>query len=267
MKLTAEAVVVNDVKLNTNINEAQTTADNAQATAVESAKTATSYITKIDSAGIFISPENQSPTTSATGNSVKIDGTGMEVYKGGTSVAYYGDTARIGTTTGARTEIAPNELSLITNSGARAIHISGSGSQSQETVVSVTIDLSVSSGSSKTVTLSGISSGTDIEMVVYATPTRYQLLTVKIGTTSSGTYTNASNARFAYSFNGSTNVLTINANQGDSVSIPYYIYRKTVPIPLTEISGKTYIEELYLNGHTGYNVGDNDRSEKALKAQ
>lgn len=57
---------------------------------------AAKYITEINSAGIFISPSNQSPTSSATGNSVQIDGTGMTVYKDGISVAMYGDTARIG---------------------------------------------------------------------------------------------------------------------------------------------------------------------------
>ena len=67
---------------------------------------ATTYITEIDSAGIFISPADQSPTTSATGNSVKINASGMEVYKGGASVAFYGDTARVGKSGGSRVEIS-----------------------------------------------------------------------------------------------------------------------------------------------------------------
>ena len=69
------------------------------------ASTATSYITRIDDAGIFISPSNQSPTTSAAGNSVKINADGMNVYKGGTSVAEYGDSARIGKTSGEHVNI------------------------------------------------------------------------------------------------------------------------------------------------------------------
>lgn len=98
MKLTAEATVVNDVKLNTNINTAQTTADNAQATAVESAKTATSYITNIDSNnGITIKAVNGTTDTNATtGNYIKLNASGLDIYKGGTSVAFYGDTARVG---------------------------------------------------------------------------------------------------------------------------------------------------------------------------
>ena len=58
--------------------------------------TAYDYITKIDNAGIFISPYNQSPSTSSPGNSVKIDGSGMIVYNGGVAIAQYGTTAIIG---------------------------------------------------------------------------------------------------------------------------------------------------------------------------
>jgi len=58
--------------------------------------TADYYVTDIGSTGIFISPAGQSPSASAPGNSVKIDGTGMNVYKGGTSVAFYGDEAQVG---------------------------------------------------------------------------------------------------------------------------------------------------------------------------
>ena len=62
------------------------------------AKTATSYITHIDNSGIFISPYNQSPSNNAKGNSIKIDGTGMYIYKGGTEQAHFtGAEAAIGT--------------------------------------------------------------------------------------------------------------------------------------------------------------------------
>lgn len=63
--------------------------------AYNASKTATSYITHIDNNGIYISPASQSPTSSATGNSVKIDGTGMEVYKGGNRVAKFGQSIEL----------------------------------------------------------------------------------------------------------------------------------------------------------------------------
>ena len=48
------------------------------------------YLTHVDDNGITIHP------SSTTNNRVAIDGNGMEVFKGNTSVAQYGDTARIG---------------------------------------------------------------------------------------------------------------------------------------------------------------------------
>lgn len=67
-------------------------------TEYNASKTATSYITHIDNSGIFISPYNQSPSINAAGNSIKIDGTGMYIYKGGTEQAHFtGTEAAIGT--------------------------------------------------------------------------------------------------------------------------------------------------------------------------
>ena len=76
------------------------------------AQSATKYITRIDDGGIFISPSNQSPTTSATGNSVKLNATGLEIYKGGNSVAFYGDTARIGKSGASHVDIASDSISM-----------------------------------------------------------------------------------------------------------------------------------------------------------
>lgn len=59
--------------------------------------TATAYITEVDSNGIKVHAQNN-PTT----NYSKIDANGLEVFKGGTSVASFGDTSRIGTASGAR---------------------------------------------------------------------------------------------------------------------------------------------------------------------
>lgn len=60
------------------------------------AESATQYITRINADGIYISPASQSPSSGAEGDSVKIDGSGMNVYLNGTSIAQYGSTARIG---------------------------------------------------------------------------------------------------------------------------------------------------------------------------
>ena len=91
-------------------------------------KVATNYITKIDSAGIFISPENQSPTTSATGNSIRLDGNGLEIFKAGTSVAFYGDTARIGKVNAAHSVIDADGQRFYASNGTTQLANIGYGS-------------------------------------------------------------------------------------------------------------------------------------------
>lgn len=80
------------------------------------------YLTRIDDGGIFISPASQSPTTSATGNSVKINGDGMEVYKGGNSVAFYGDTARVGKSDTRHIEIKDGGMQVYSNASTVTAH-------------------------------------------------------------------------------------------------------------------------------------------------
>lgn len=100
--------------------DATTKANNA-------AKTATNYITKIDNNGIFISPESQNPTTSAQGNSVLINGSGMNVYKGSLSVASFGDTARIGKADNSRIMINATSIQAYNSSNVKYFEVSASG--------------------------------------------------------------------------------------------------------------------------------------------
>jgi hypothetical protein len=83
-------VTSNRLKWGNNI--AATTSD-----IITTAETIThSYITDINDSGIFISPINQTPETGLEGNSIKINGDGMEIFKNNISIAAYGDMARIG---------------------------------------------------------------------------------------------------------------------------------------------------------------------------
>lgn len=79
--------ILNDKQLQGDIDAVDTKANDA-------AKTATTYITAIDNNGIRVHP------ASTQNNSAVINANGMEVFKGGTdsahSVAFYGDTTRIG---------------------------------------------------------------------------------------------------------------------------------------------------------------------------
>ena len=73
-----------------------------------------SYVTDIDSQnGITIKALNGSTdTNTTTANYIKLNATGMNVYKGGVSVAEYGDTARIGASGASRVEISTNGMEI-----------------------------------------------------------------------------------------------------------------------------------------------------------
>lgn len=81
------------------------------ASAVEAAETAgetaTAYITEIDSNGISVHAENNVDT-----NYAQINANGMEVIKGGTSVAQFGSTARIGSATGQNVKIDSDSIDI-----------------------------------------------------------------------------------------------------------------------------------------------------------
>ncbi len=72
---------------------------------------ATNYITAIDNDGIRVHAANN-----PTSNYAKIDATGMDVYKGGVSVAKYGDTSRIG-------KIAASNGNIRTNSTGMDLYV------------------------------------------------------------------------------------------------------------------------------------------------
>ena len=59
----------------------------------DAAKTATTYITRVDANGIKVHPSSDS---SGTSNYIRINADGSDIYKGGNSVAMFGETARVG---------------------------------------------------------------------------------------------------------------------------------------------------------------------------
>lgn len=83
------------------------------------AKTATSYITDIDSKnGITIKAVNGTIGTDATkSNYIKLNADGMGIYKGGVSVASYGDTARVGKEGSGHTTIASTGMLVYGSDG------------------------------------------------------------------------------------------------------------------------------------------------------
>ena len=91
----------------------------------------TDYITQVDSNGIWVTPASAKPTNTSTGagaNGVLINGTGMDVYKGGVSVAFYGDMARVGKQASRHIEIKDGGIQIYQDADVQMGHFGyGSG--------------------------------------------------------------------------------------------------------------------------------------------
>lgn len=84
--------------------------------AAKAANEATKYITEIDQNGIKVHAENN-----VSQNYAKIDADGMEVFKGGVSVAKYGNTARIGKETAGNGNVVTSNTGMDFNVGTTTV--------------------------------------------------------------------------------------------------------------------------------------------------
>lgn len=112
----------------TNAATAQSTANTANTNATNAAKTATNYIANIDSNnGITIKAINGTVNTNATtGNYIKLNAEGLDIYQGGVSVAKYGAETRIGLENGFKTIISAGGIQLTDDTGDNNFTISPS---------------------------------------------------------------------------------------------------------------------------------------------
>lgn len=134
------------------VSDAKASITSGYSTIASKVDASSQYVTKIDDAGIFISPANQSPTTSAAGNSVRIDGNGMKVYKGGTPVAQYGASAIIGSESAAHSVIDADGQRFYASNGTTQLANIGyaSGSSASGTATAPYYDFGVrKSGTTK----------------------------------------------------------------------------------------------------------------------
>lgn len=94
-------------------------------------KIATNYITAIDESGIKIHAEDNVGT-----NYAQIDATGMDIYKGGDSVAKYGDSARVGKLATRHIEIGDGGLQVYQDANTVMAHLGyGSGNSESGTAI------------------------------------------------------------------------------------------------------------------------------------
>lgn len=182
---------------------------------------------------------------------------GVNITRNGVSTAQFGSVTRVGTKNGARTIIAPNELSFTTSTGAEALHITGDGAKTTSVSVSIDVGMNISIGSSGNITINNATKVSNYVMALVYTLDGSKSIGISFyeNTSSSGSNTNSQFPRYSYSYNSSTKVLTITANQGDALFVSEYYYSTTVATPRIEMTGDTYIDNLYIGGHTS-NVGD-----------
>ena len=101
-----------------------TTGANINSDIATAATKATGYITNVGTTGIQVHAVDN-----PTSNYTQIDANGMEVYKGGSSVAAFGVAARIGRDNASRVELESNRISLISENGLPAIQAVTSGKE------------------------------------------------------------------------------------------------------------------------------------------
>lgn len=231
------------------------------------AKTATNYITQINDEGIFVSPANQSPTTSAAGNSVKIDGEGMTIYRDGDSVAFYGEYARVGKEDDNTFYIRNNGFSLYSAAaGKNAIHSSTTDIQLTTMKTIALYYLGIPSGQTQTFPLERLSPYSDGTPITVTLSVEGEYKTIRhlnekvfsfTKNTSSTTQSASMNMVFltnsgskvtksvTVKYTGSTNTFVVVAPTYDSVndfSIDSIQVETTTYMPSTEINGKCYLE-------------------------
>lgn len=121
----------------------------------DAATKATNYITTISSEGIQVHADDNT-----TSNYVQINADGMEIYKGGSSKAFYGDTARIGAEDSSHLLIEGNAIRGISSSGGHFFEVSDNGGS--QTNISRTSLGTIYSNTATSVDLSTISEWSEI---------------------------------------------------------------------------------------------------------
>ena len=200
--------------------------------------TVSDYVTQIDENGIWVTPPELKPTNTSTGagaTGTKINADGLDIYQEGTSVAHYGDYARIGKDGEANTRISPNEVTISASDDISALRITPDGN-TQPVWYHGHINKKLSAGNSYTYTHpSGADSNSKITYVIRSKAGGKKTITVTKGQTTAAT-TVATPFKFKYS--ATTSALTITNNESSQYIVLYEVsFRKTSTSPLIEVGG------------------------------
>lgn len=249
MKLTAESTVINDSKLNTNINNAQNTADTAKNIADNTAQYFW-FTSEGTDTGAHISEKTQAQfLASPSGGNLLARSNGIAVRDGLTELATFGAAnARIGINTEAHISLYPNELDMIDSNGNNGFRVVDSGS-SARILKTVHVHQMVATNAIYILTLPLCISGTAIKVILYEYDNdgayAEEEINLTAGTTSSG-----SNAACTYSYNGSTRALTITANSSDPfIEISTYQCYPTITETIAQVPGELSVKKIRCNDY------------------
>lgn len=204
-----------------------------------SAKTATSYITQVDSQGIWVTPSALKPTNTETGagaTGARINADGMEIFQNGDAVAHYGDYARIGKEGEANTTISPGEVVISAGNNIDALRITPDGN-TQKARFTIYVNRKILAGASLTYTHpSAADSNTNI--VYTLTPegsSSSKMITVTKGQT---TATTTVTSPFSFEYSATTSAITIKNNESSTpIILLVASYTKTATVPLIKGGG------------------------------
>lgn len=201
--------------------------------------TATSYITQVDSQGIWVTPSALKPTNTETGagaTGARINADGMEIFQNGDALAHYGDYARIGKEGEANTTISPGEVVISAGNNIDALRITPDGN-TQKARFTIYVNRKILAGASLTYTHpSAADSNTNI--VYTLTPegsSSSKMITVTKGQT---TATTTVTSPFSFEYSATTSAITIKNNESSTPIILLVVsYTKTATVPLIKGGG------------------------------
>lgn len=127
MKLTTESTVVNDGKINTDIGNAQTTADDAKTIATDTAQYFWFTSSGTDT-GAHISEQTRADfEANPSGGNLLANSNGIAVRDGMTELAIFSDTIRLGASSGQRATISSTALEMYDENNQRRIRVNSGG--------------------------------------------------------------------------------------------------------------------------------------------
>lgn len=190
---------------------------------------ASKYITIIDENGIKIHAESNIDSNYLLLSPEE----GLNIYKDGVSIAQYSVATRIGQADGARTEISSESISMITDNGVEAIHITSDGAV-ESTTINHAIGERLTSDKPERSFIIAAPSNTNVSVRI----SEVAGFVINTSQNSSGTG-GTSPKTYSYSYKTSTGKCTVTLTGSSTIYLSAYKYTESTNTPLIAMSGLT----------------------------